>query len=85
MTVAADRDGQRAIKHLEIDPIWYFDDLRIIATRAAAYAASGKFKSAVSLQQKPLKMAAKCQCCISIIAERLALYELRQAAVGAYY
>ena len=75
----------RPTKHLETDPIWYFDDLRIAATRAAAYAASGKFKSAVSLQQKPLKMAAKCQSCTSIIAERLALYETRQAAVGAYY
>ncbi len=79
------RNGDEALTLIKEKNDNYFDDLRILETKAAAYAELGKFKKAVKFQKKAIKMAKKLSWTISLIHDRLALYEQGKAYRGSYY
>ena len=66
-------------------PVTYRDKIRILETEAAANALLGKYKRAVRLQKKALKIAKGRKMEIPRISERLALYENEQVYVGSYF
>ncbi len=76
---------EEALAMLDTDPGDYYDEVRILETKAAAYAAMGDFKKAASLQKKALKKAKKLDWEIPVISERLALYQSDKSFQGAYY
>ena len=79
------RDGTEAIKLLNDKPENYFDDLRILETKAAAYAAKGDFRAAEKLQLKAKKLADKRDWVIPLISKRLETYQSDEAFSGSYY
>lgn len=81
------RDPQEALELLKLDSKKdnYFDDLRILETKAAAYADLGKFKKAIKMQSKAKEMAHKLKWEIPLINERLALYQQGKPYRGSYY
>ena len=52
-TIVADRDGQRAIKVLETEPITYFVDVRIVQTRAAVLSSVVILRAPSAFRKKP--------------------------------
>lgn len=79
------RNGEEAVKLLESKPDNYFDEVRIMETRAAAFAESGHFKNAIKWQKKAQKMANKLDWDIPLISERLSLYTQNKTYRGSYY
>ncbi len=79
------RNGEEALALIKADNDNYFDDLRVLETKAAAYAEIGNFKKAVKYQKKAAKTAKKLKWHIPIIGERLALYEQKKPYQGEYY
>lgn len=79
------RNGEEALFLIGEKNDNYFDDLRILETKAAAYAELGKFKKAVKFQKKAVKMAKKFDWVIPLIDDRLALYNQDKAYRGSYY
>ncbi|WP_299946994.1 TonB family protein [uncultured Microbulbifer sp.] len=79
------RNGEEALNLLDSKADNYFDEVRIMETRAAAYAESGKFKDALKWQKKAQKMANKLDWDIPLISERLSLYTQNKTYRGAYY
>ena len=79
------RNGEEALKIIAKKPRNYFDDVRLLETKAAAYAELGDFKKAKKFQRKAEKKAAKLNWDIPLIAERMSLYDREEAYRGAYY
>lgn len=79
------RDGKEALNLLSGDSDNYYDKLRINETKAAAYAELGNFKKAVKFQKKAIKIAKKRKWKITLIGDRLALYQSEKTYAGSYY
>lgn len=84
-TVEQLRDGKEALALIDADPENYFDKIRIMETKAAAYAELGNFKKAVKYQKKAKNLAERKDWEIPLISERLGLYDHGQAYRGSYY
>jgi len=63
----------------------YRDDVRILETKAAAFALKGDFKKALKFQKLAFKAAEKRDWVIVRMQERLVAYQSEQAYIGAYY
>ncbi len=79
------RDGNEALELLAVKPKYYYDDVRIFETKAAAYAQLSEFKKAIKWQTKANKKAKKLGWNIAVMQERLATYENGQYWTGAYH
>lgn len=79
------RNGKEALELLKADPGNYFDEVRIMETKAAAYAEIGDFKKALKLQKKAAKAALKQKWDIPLISERVSLYKRNETYRGSYY
>lgn len=79
------RDGNEALKLLEADNDYYFDELRMFETKAAAYAELGDFKRAVEFQKKAKKIAKSHDWLIPLVDDRMGLYRHNEAYRGPYY
>ncbi len=79
------RNGDEALSLLDSDPGRYYDELRILETKAAAHAEVGDFKKAVKFQKRAVKLAKKLEWTIPLISERLGLYEHNESYQGSYY
>jgi len=78
-------NADEALILLKNDPYTFSDDLRILETRAAAFALKNDFKKAVKLQTKATELARKKKWKIPKVFERLDLYKRSQTYIGAYY
>ena len=78
-------DANEALKLLEDESENFFDEVRILETKAAAHARLGNFKQAVKLQKKALSMAEDLDWVIPDMQDRLGLYEHQEPWVGPYY
>jgi len=78
-------DAEEALTLLKDPPYTYSDDLRILETKAAAFAVKNNFKKAIKLQQKAYKLAQAKKWEIPRISERLNLYKKNQTYIGTYY
>jgi tetratricopeptide (TPR) repeat protein len=83
--VEALRNGEEALELLAAEPENYFDDVRVMETKAAAYAEMGNFKKAIKWQNKAGKIAKKLDWSIPLIADRLSVYSHSEAYRGTYY
>lgn len=79
------RNPSEALALISEKPENYFDEVRILETKAAAYASLGDFKKAIKLQKKAIKEAKKLDWNIPLIPQRLALYEQNKGYQGSYY
>lgn len=79
------RNGQAALELLSEEGKDYFDEVRILETKAAAYAELGKFKKAQKYQKRAIKEASSLGWEIPEMSSRLAAYEAENAWVGDYY
>ena len=79
------RDGGEALTLLDLEPENYFDEVRVIETKAAAYAEIGDFRKAIRHQKKAARIAKKLDWSIALISERLVLYKQKKAYRGPYY
>ncbi len=79
------RNAEEALELIDSDTRNYFDDVRIMETKAAAYAELGDFKKAKKYQKKAEKIARKLKWEIPLISERLGLYERGKPYRGTYY
>ncbi len=79
------RNAEEALELIESDPENYFDDVRIMETKAAAYAELGDFKKAKKYQKKAEKIARKFNWDIPLISDRLRLYDHGEPYRGTYY
>ena len=79
------RDGDEALRLLKAKSKFYYDDVRIFETKAAAYAQVGDFKSAIKWQKKALKKAKRLDWKIAVMDKRLAAYEKGISWQGPYH
>lgn len=79
------RDGRETLSLLQTDHNNYFDDLRILETKAAAYAELGNFKQAVKIQRQAAREANKYHWNIPLLKDRLGLYEHNEPYRGSYF
>ena len=79
------RDGEEALRLLKVKPKYYYDEVRVFETKAAAYAEVGDFKSAIKWQKKALKKAKRLDWEIAVMDKRLAAYEKGISWQGPYH
>lgn len=79
------RDANEALELLAVKPKYYFDDVRIFETKAAAYAQLSDFKKAIKWQAKANKKAGKLGWSIAVMQHRLSAYEKGRHWTGAYH
>jgi len=79
------RDPDRALALLESDLELFFDEVRILETRAAAYALKGDFKKAAKLQKKANKLAERYDWSIPVMIERWEHYTAGRIWEGGYF
>jgi TPR repeat protein len=79
------RDGKEALKLLEAEPKLFFDDVRVLETRAAAYAEAGDFGNAAKIQKKALKAAKRLKWEIPVMKLRLEAYQNKIPWRGYYH
>lgn len=78
-------DPDKALKLLDNKSDTYSDELRVLETKAAAWALKGNFKKAIKFQEKGLKVAMKNDWNIPNVGERLEMYKNKQSYIGPYY
>ena len=74
-----------ALELIKNKPLEFSDKIRILETKAAAFAQKNNFKKAVKFQTKAANLAQKKKWTIPKIMERLNLYEQNQTYIGRYY
>ena len=79
------RDGNEALRLLKVKPKYYFDEVRVFETKAAAYAEIGDFKAAIKWQKKALKKAKRLDWEIAVMNKRLSAYEKGLSWQGPYH
>jgi len=79
------RNGAEALSLLREKPTHYYDEVRVLETRAAAHAELGEFSPAVRFQKDAIKKARRLGWSIPVMMERLDSYQNRQAWRGEYY
>lgn len=79
------RDAEQALALISSDLETYHDEVRVLETKAAAYAEKGDFERAIWTQKQAKKKAKRKGWKIAKLDERLALYTSGQAYRGSYY
>jgi len=79
------RDASEALALLEEDSDEYFDEVRILETKAAAHARLNNYKQAIKLQKKALSLADDLDWSIPHMQDRLDLYQHSRPWSGRYY
>lgn len=79
------RDADESLSLLKGKPLKYEDDLRVLETKAAAFAQKGNYKKAVKFQKKAAKLAKSKDWVIPKLQQRLVAYESNQDYSGSYY
>ena len=78
-------NGEEALALLKKSPKTYYDEIRVLETKAAAYAQTGDFKNAIKHQEKAKKKADKKNWNIAKIDERMSIYLAGKTYRGSYY
>ena len=79
------RDGNEALRLLEEEAKYYYDDVRLFETKAAAYAQLDDFSNAVKWQAMAIKKAKSLRWDIPVMQDRLAAYSQSKSWSGAYH
>jgi TPR repeat protein len=79
------RNAKEALVLIDSDPGNYFDNVRIMETKAAVYAELGDFKKAKKYQKKAMKTAKNLDWEIPLLSARLDLYNKEKPYRGTYY
>lgn len=79
------RNGEEALEHLDKESEYYFDEVRLLETKAAAYAALGNFRKAASYQDDAIDEAEDLDWDIPVMKQRYKTYKAKKLWLGEYY
>lgn len=79
------RNGEEALNLLAEKSNNYYDEVRLLESKAAAHAEMGHLKEATKMQEKAIKLAKKRDWTIPLMQERLGLYQHNEPYRGSYY